>query len=218
VRPSLGLCLLAALALPLAGAMAQGSGSRFNYEMQLDGAEVYANPVIGSVTSSLSGTVFGGEGRLAFGPVGLELGYWQGSLNTQSGPASNEDIVEGKALLGITPVRWFRISAGPFARAYTTPAGTERWLSWRVQGRVEQQLVPETVRGYAELWFVASSTVNVVQPFTSGRGGRVGLRLAPPRWPAWLTLGYGIEQVRLGSGSRIDTVDRVTLGVGYSRR
>lgn len=214
--PLLGV--LAAVTLPLATLPAQGSGSRLYYELQLDGTEMYANPVIGSVASSLSGTLFGGEGRLALGPVGLDLGYWQGSLNTQSGPQPNEDVVEGKALLGISPVRWFRISAGPFARAYTTSAGTERWLSWRVQGRVEDQLVPETVRGYAELWFIASSTVNVVQPFTSGRGGRVGLRLEPSRWPVWLTLAYGIEQVRLGSGSRIDTVDRVTFGLGYSRR
>ena len=78
--------------------------------------------------------------------------------------------------------------------------------------------MPATVRGYAELWFVASSNVNVVQQFTSGRGGDVGLRLAPASWPVWLTLGYGIEQVRLGGGSRVDTVDRLRFGLGYTRR
>lgn len=208
--------LVVILALPLSGLAAQ-SPSRLYYEMQLDGSELYANPVIGSVSSSLSGTIFGGEGRIALGPVGLDLGYWQGTLNTQSGPQPSEDVVEGKALLGVSPVSWFRISAGPFARAYTTSAGTERWLSWRVQGRVEEPLVQGTVRGYAELWFIASSSVNVVQPFTSGRGGRLGLRVEPHRWPVWLTLGYGIEQTRLGSGSRIDTVDRITVGLGYSR-
>ena len=206
----LGLTLIAGA--PLA------AQSRLHYEFQLDGSAVHSMPVIGSVSSDLSGTLFGGEGRVGLGPVGLDLGYWQGSLTTKSGPASNEDVVEGKALLDVSPTGWFTISAGPFARAYTTPAGTERWLTWRVQGRVVDDLVPGTVRGYAELWFIASSNVNVVQPFTSGRGGNVGLRLAPATWPVWFTLGYGIEQIRLGSGSRVDTVDRLTFGAGYSRR
>jgi hypothetical protein len=193
-------------------------GSHLHFDVQLDGSTVHTNPVIGSVSSALSGTLLGGEGRVGLGPVSLEFGYWQGSLTSDSGPAANEDMVEGKALLGVSPVRWFTISGGPVARAYTTAAGTERWLSWRIQGRVDEELVPRTVQGYAELWFIASSTVNVVQPFTSGRGGRVGVRLAPAAWPLWVALGYGIEQIRLGSGSRIDNVDRVTLGVGYSRR
>ena len=201
-------------ALPLAAQ----SASRLHFELEAGGAAIHSMPVIGSVSSTLSGTIFGGETRVGLGPVSLDLGYWQGSLTSDSGPASNEDVVEGKALLGVSPIHWFTISAGPFARAYTTPAGTERWLTWRIQGRVEDELVPATVKGYAELWFVASSNVNVVQPFTSGRGGNVGLRLAPASWPVWLTLGYGIEQVRLGAGSRVDTVDRLSFGVGYSRR
>ena len=209
--------LLSALVV-LGAPLAAQSGSRLHFELQVDGAAVYSTPVIGAVSSALSGSVFGGESRVGLGPVALDLGYWQGSLTSKSGPASNEDMVEGKVLLDVSPTHWFTISAGPFARAYTTPAGTERWLTWRVQGRVQQDLVPETVRGYAELWFIASSNVNVVQQFTSGRGGNVGLRLAPASWPVWLTASYGIEQIRLGSGSRLDTVDRVTFGVGYSRR
>ncbi|HZH41554.1 MAG TPA: hypothetical protein VFD85_11105 [Gemmatimonadales bacterium] len=209
---------LALAALVACPALIAAQGSRFHFEIQLDGSTAHSNPVIGSVSSSLSGTLFGGEGRVGLGPVALDLGYWQGSLTSNSGPAANEDMVEGKALLGISPVHWFTISGGPMARAYTTAAGTERWLTWRIQGRVEEELVPRTVRAYAELWFIASSSVNVVQPFTSGRGGRVSVRLAPAAWPLWVTLGYGIEQIRLGSGSRIDNVDRVTLGLGYSRR
>lgn len=208
----------ALLVLLAAPALVSAQGARLRLDMQLDGSAVHSNPFIGNVASGLSGTLLGGEGRVGLGPVVLELGYWQGSLTSNTGPAGNEDVVEGKALLGVSPVRWFTISAGPVARAYTTNAGTERWLTWRIQGRVEEELVPETVRGDAELWFIASGTVNVVQPFTSGRGGRVGVRLAPARWPVWLTLGYGIEQIRLGDGSRIDNVDRVTLGVGFSRR
>jgi hypothetical protein len=210
--------LLATLsAIPPVSAVSAQSGSRLHFELQVDGSAVYSKPVIGSVSSALSGTLFGGEGQVGLGPVALDLGYWQGSLTAQSGPAANEDMVEGQALLGVSPVAWFTVSAGPVARAYTTAAGTERWLSWRVQGHVQDELVPQAVRGYAELWFIASSAVNVVQPFTSGRGGRVGLRLEPASWPVWFTLGYGIEQIRLGSGSRIDTVDRVTFGLGYGR-
>ena len=211
---AVGVTLASLAALPLAAQ----SGSRLQFELQAGGASIHSMPVIGLVSSTLSGTIVGGESRVGVGPVSLDVGYWQGSLTTSSGPASNEDVVEGQIFLGVSPIHWFTISGGPFARAYTTPGGTERWLMWRIQGRVEDELVPATVKGYAELWFVASSNVNVVQPFTSGRGGNVGLRLAPASWPVWLTLGYGMEQIRLGSGSRLDTVDRLTFGVGYTRR
>jgi hypothetical protein len=198
--------------------LVRAQGTRLRFDLQLDGSTAHSNPVIGSVSSALSGTLLGGEGRVGLGPVSLELGYWQGSLTSDSGPGANEDMVEGKALLGVSPLHWFTISGGPVARAYTTAAGTERWLTWRIQARVDEELVPQTVQGYAELWFIASGTVNVVQPFTSGRGGKIGVRLAPAAWPVFVSLGYGIEQIRLGSGSRIDNVDRVTLGLGYSRR
>jgi hypothetical protein len=209
-----GLLAIASLgALPLSA-----QSARLHFDLELNGASIHAMPVIGSVTSTLSGSLFGGQTTVGLGPVRLAIGYAQGSLTSNSGPASNEDVVEGKVLLGVSPIHWFTISGGPVARAYTTPAGTERWLTWRVQGRIEEELVPTTVQGYAELWFIASSNVNVVQPFTSGRGGDVGLRLAPASWPVWLRLGYGIEQIRLGDGSRVDTIDRLTFGLGYSRR
>lgn len=206
------------LAVVVAFPAAAQSASRLRFEAEAGGAALYSTPVIGSVSSSLSGTEFGGRGRVGLGPVSLDAGYWQGHLTSQSGPAADEDVVEGQLFLGVSPIHWFTISGGPFARAYTTGAGTERWLTWRVQGRVEDALVPGAVQGYAEVWFVASGNVNVVQPFSSGRGGNVGLRLAPASWPVWFSLGYGIEQIRLGSGSRIDTVDRVSLGLGYGRR
>jgi len=208
--------LVAVLALGVHPLSAQSP--RLHFELEADGASIHSMPVIGSVTSTLSGSLFGGQTTVGLGAVRLEIGYAQGNLTSTSGPASNENVVEGKALLGVSPIRWFTISGGPVARAYTTPAGTERWLTWRIQGRVEDELVPATVQGYAELWFIASSNVNVVQQFTSGRGGDVGLRLAPASWPVWLRLGYGIEQIRLGSGSRVDNIDRLTFGLGYTRR
>ena len=210
---SAALLLAAALAAPLAA-----QTSRLRADIELDGVAISSAPAIGSVNSYLSGSTFGGAGRLALGPVRLDLGYWQGSLTTQSGPAANEDVVEGQALLGIAPVRWLTLSGGPAARAYTTPGGTERWFTWRVQARVDEPLVEGVVSGYGEMWIVAATSVNVVQPFSSGRGGTFGLRVTPPRWPIWLTMGYGIEQIKLGDGSRLDTVNRVSFGVGYSRR
>jgi len=207
-----------AAALALAAPPLAAQSSRLRADFELDGAAVSSAPAIGAVNSFLSGGTFGGEGRFGLGPVRLDLGYWQGRLTGQSGPAVDEDVVEGKVLLGIAPTRWLTVSGGPYARAYTTPAGTERWFTWRVQARVDQPIVPTTVTGYAELWIVAATTVNVVQPFSSGRGGNVGLRVSPQRWPVWLTLGYGVEQIRLGDGARLDTVNRVTFGVGYSRR
>lgn len=203
----------------LAGAPLAAQGPRrLHYEFELAGSAIASMPVIGAVGSTLRGVTLGGEGRFGLGPLGLNIGYWQGHLSPDQGPAQAEDVVEGKVLLTVQPMRWLTLGGGPYARAYTTSAGTERWFTWRLQGRADGVIVPNAVRGYVELWAVASTTVNVVQPFSSGQGGEVGMRVYPPRWPVWLRLGYGIEQIRLGSGSRLDTVDRLTLGVGYSGR
>jgi hypothetical protein len=204
--------------LAAVGPLAAQGPRRVRYDFELDGSAISSMPLIGSVGSTLRGITFGGEGRAALGPVGLAVGYWQGHLSADAGPAQSEDVVEGKVLLTVQPVHWLTFGVGPFARAYTTSAGTERWFTWRVQARADGVIVPAVVRGYAELWAVASTSVNVVQPFSSGQGGEVGMRIYPPRWPVWLRLGYGIEQIKLGSGSRLDTVDRLTLGVGYSGR
>ena len=88
------------VALLVVGGPLAGQTPRLRVDVELDGATISSAPDIGAVGSYLSGTTFGGEGRLAFGPVRLNLGYWQGSLSNQSGPAVGEDVVEGKILLG----------------------------------------------------------------------------------------------------------------------
>ena len=64
------------------------------------------------------------------------------------------------------------------------------------------------LRGYVELWDVASADINVAESLDSGRGGEGGM-LFRVRPPVWLRLSYGIEHLRLGSGARLETVDRL---------
>src|SRR5690349_17268764 len=102
----------------------------------------------------------------------------------------------------MSAVHWFTISGGPMARAYTTAAGTARWLTWRIRGRGEDALVPRSGRAYGEFWCIGWSSVNVVRPVTSGGGGRVSVWFARAAWALWVTLFFFSSRRRHTSSLR----------------
>lgn len=166
---------------------------------------------------ALSGFVLGGEGGASWGPVSLRVGYVHGSLDPDTvGPASR-DHTEGFVLLGGRPVSGLEIAAGPHARAYVTSAGTQRWLFWELHARYETAIVRPLIHGYAELWNAVAGQVNVAEGFNSGRGGTAGIVFRPKGGRFALRLCYAIDETRLGSGKRRETVEGVTFAMGYGR-
>jgi hypothetical protein len=188
--------------------------SRFSGGLGVQGLHVLTE--VGPQVQRLSGTMLGGEGRLRFGPVRIHAEYWQGTVDPDSGAATSRDVVEGQLLLGVRPWAWLTLRVGPHARAYVTPAGTQRWLMWETQIRLEPVLVPGRVHGYLDVWRVAGASVNVPEAFSDGAGGAAGMVVQLARSPLWGRLGYGIERIRLGGG-RSESVDRLTLTVGIGR-
>jgi len=164
------------------------------------------------VMTEYTGTVLGGTGQLAVGPVALELGYWQGSLT----PA--RDVVEARALVGVRVGGWLVLRGGPHVRSYVTRAGTERWVLWQVRVRTEQALVGPGVRVHAEGWRTVAGEVNAPQAFDRAQGGEVGLTLRPARGPFWVRLAYGLDDAKLGGAVRRETVELLSLGVGIGGR
>jgi hypothetical protein len=208
------LAAAVAFAAPLTG---QGV-SKFHPLVEAGAASLTERSQVGATTLSWRGTVLGADARVRLGPVGVTLGYWQGSLTPQGGTGGESpDVVEGRVLVGVRPVSWLAVQAGPFARAYVTAAGTQRWFLWRVQARAESELVPDRARSFVSLWQVVSADVNVVEPFNSGRGGEAGVLVKLGHSPLWARLTYNIEQIRMGGGARLETVDRVAVGVAVGR-
>ncbi len=215
-RTAAGLAALACLTAPLA------AQSRLRPLVEASAASLLVRSEVGPTTMTLKGTVVGGEGHLELGRIGLILGYAQGTLSPAGGGgggggAASQDVVEGKVLIAVRPAPWLTLQGGPQARAYVTAGGTQRWLLWRVQARAEPELVPDRVRSFVALFQIVSADINVVEQFDRGRGGEVGVLARLGHSALWARLGYGIEQIRLGGGARLETVDRVAVSVAVGR-
>jgi hypothetical protein len=169
--------------------------------------------VPGSITG-LSGTLFGGEGRLLAGPVAVRLGYAEGSAST--GPI-RRDHVEGFLFVGFRPVPGLAIGGGPHAIAYSTDTTSERWLEWQVRGRYDAPLVDHWVNAYLDLWLGVAGSAGAVGQFGGGRGGGAGVEVRLGKTPLVARLGYQIGESKLEAGARRETTEGVTLGVGWSR-
>jgi hypothetical protein len=172
---------------------------------------------VGAAEEVLSGTLMGGEARVEGWGLALDIAYAQGDVTPDSGTPAARDVIEGRILLGNRPWRGLSVKAGPHVRSYVTASGTQRWFFWEARLRGEGTIVGR-VQVYAEIWRVLSGNVNVVEAFDGGQGGEAGLLLRLPRSPFWGRLAYGIERAKLGGGARLETVEGLSLAVGYGLR
>jgi hypothetical protein len=168
-------------------------------------------------TEALSAPGIGVEGSISLWRVALEGRYVQADLDPNTTRTLARDAAEGHLLLAVRATPWLSLATGPLSRSYETTLGSQRWVLWTVRARGAPVLVPNLVRGYAELWGAVPLDLSVAESWNSGWGGDVGLTLALPRLPVWLRVGYRFEQYRLGDGTRRETIDGATLSLGAGR-
>lgn len=171
----------------------------------------------GAGTETLSATGLGGDAVVSVWRLTLAGRYLQADLEPSTTETLARDAVEGHLLLGVRATPWLSLSTGPLARSYETTLGHQRWVLWTLRARGTPALVPDLVRGYAELWWALPIDVDVPESWNSGWGGDVGLALALPRFPLWLRVGYRFEQYRMGDGTRRETIDGALLSLGVGR-
>ena len=206
-------CALAVLA-PLAGAGAQGlTGSAGG-----SAGSVRSTATLGGASVAFSGAMIGGEGHVGIGRVSVDVAYLQGTLNPDTGSAESRDYVEGELLLSVVALRGLMVRVGPHARAYISSAGTQRWLFWTGRVRGERTLIAPVVSGFVEGWLALSADVNVSEAFDNARGAVVGLSVRLPGPPFYGRLSYGIERARMGGGARLETVEGLSVVVGFGGR
>jgi len=173
-------------------------------------------------TSSDAGTAAGFAGSVRFRRLELDVRYAEGTLQPADGNSESRDLVEGAVALRFVGTPWLSVEMGPHARHYATQSGAERWLTWRLGGRVETAIVGTSVRGYAMLWRGLGLEVNVPPGSGSAHGGEVGVTvdLGPGggRGPLWVALVYGIDQAQVQGAARRETVETLTLTAGLRRR
>lgn len=216
---SAGLRLLVVL-VAVDCAAGSAAAQRIVVGAALWGAGVKARSVYPGGREALSGPVVGFDVRLSRGGWGLKLGYGQGSLDPDSLGPNPRDYVDGFVDVSYRPLPALELGLGPYARAYTSDRGTQRWLFWQLRARYEAGIVSPDVRGYAEVWTGFAGQVNAAEPYTGSRGGAAGLQWRLTRLrgsPVTLTLGYLIDAARAGDGARTETVERTWLGLGVGR-
>jgi hypothetical protein len=161
--------------------------------------------------SRTTGTVFGGLASARFGRFELEGHYLQGALEAR-------DLVQGQLAVAYDATPWLTARTAARARAYVTPAGTERWVTWLLGVRVEAPLIGSTVRGDVGLWRALALSANVGSTEgRSGRGGDAGITWQIPSRPLWLRLAYGIDRSAVSGAGRRETLEAFTLTVGVRR-
>ena len=201
--------------LAAAGLAAQGlTGS-----LGAIGGAVRSKAVVGTTTEVGAGAVIGVEGRVGIGPVSVDLSYAQGTLNPEVAGAESRDYVEGDAYLSVVTFPGVILRAGPHARAYISETGTQRWLFWTGHLRGDFSLITSpAIVAFAEAWLAWSADVNVSEEFDRARGAIVGMSARIPGSLFYGRLSYGIEQARMGGGTRVDDVESLTVVVGFGRR
>ena len=163
----------------------------------------------------LQGAIKAAMGRASLWRFELDLGYSEGSLTDGQGTLAPREFVEGNLLLGIRPVRWLALKAGPHSRGFVQNGVTERWLFWEGRIRADGFVAGPAVRGYIEVGSAFSGTTrNAAGAFGNSRGGEAGVIVRLPRIPVWVQLGYGVERSRLAVPTPLDAVERFIFGVG----
>lgn len=167
---------------------------------------------------ALSGFAAGWQARFVSGRVSLEASYAQGRLTADTGSAVSRSLVEGSLALAVRATPWLVIKAGPRLRGYVAPGGTERWVFWEARARGESAIIPGVLQAHVAGWVALASSVNVDPGAGGAHGAEAGLTLRLGQSPFFARLGYAVDRAALANDGRTETVEAVSLGVGFGGR
>ena len=175
----------------------------------------------GSLQERLTGVTWGFEGRVMWWRLLVDLRYLEGSLSTDAGD-TERDMAEGEAFIGILPLSWVTVKGGAHIRSYFTGDIIERWVFWEVRMRAEVPVFRPTSRSFAlysylEAWTPLSVDVNVPESVDGGGGLEGGMMFRLAHVPIWAQLAYRIDHVKLGDGTRRETMQQLIFAIGLGR-
>ena len=182
--------------------------------LSASGTALRSRTAIAGSSTRLSGTLVGGEGGLIRGPFEVRVSYAEGSASTG---AIRREHVEGTLFAGVRPVSGLTIGVGPHAIAFSTDSTNERWVELQTRARYDGPIIERLVRAYIEGWIAVAGSAGAAGQFGRGRGGGAGLEMRLGSTPLIGRLGYAISESRLRADARRETVEGLTLSIGYGR-
>jgi len=204
--------LVVALAT-LAAGTPLAAQNRWNVSFGAEGGTEIARSRIGPARERVSGLVLGGEAVATRGRFVARLRYGQGRVTNDS---AGRDVAEGEALLGYKARPWLTVWFGPHARTFVFLGQSDRrWLHWSGRVTARGTLFPGRLESFVELWQGITGSLNRPAESATGGGAEAGLVVRLARKPVWGRLAYRIEQGRASGGTRRETVEAITLTVGF---
>lgn len=173
-------------------------------------------------TTARSGLAWSLDGTATRGWFTLAVRYLQGGLGSDD-PDRDTDVVEGEAILWVSPVHWGSLGFGRQLRAFVEPGGTEHWTMWQLRGRGIARLTG-TFTAYGELWTVLGAGLPGDASLGRGLGLEGGLNVdvarliggLPPS--AHVQIRYRVNGLSVGEAGRRETVESFVLVLGIGRR
>jgi len=203
--------LVLAFAVALCGASV--AEAQWNVSFGVGGGQEIARSRVGTVRERVSGLVLGAEAVATRGRLAARLRYGQGRVTNDS---AGRDVAEGEALLGYKARPWLTVWVGPHARTFVVPGQSDkRWLLWSGRVTARGSLFPGRVESFVELWQGFTGRLSAPAGSAAGGGAEAGLEVRLARRPVWGRLAYRIEQGRVSGGGRRETVEAITLTVGF---
>ena len=204
-----------ALVLALGVSVATCRLDKWQLSFGVSGGQEIARSRIGTTRERVSGMVFSGEGAATRGRFALRLRYGQGRVTNDT---AGRDVAEGEALVGYKARPWLTVWVGPQARTFVVPGESDRrWLLWTGRVTARGTLFPGRVSSFVELWQGFAGRLSRPAESVTGGGAEAGLDLRLARHPVWGLLACRIEQGRAGNIGRRETVEAITLTVGFDR-
>ncbi len=204
-------------------------GSLLTPVAQLAGQAVAARAVIAIPRSSVSlnGAPERTQGVWGGAALDLRLGNFtvtgsgvRGQLTPLNGTAALQQDAGQLAVQGRYQLRpWLGIALGYTARAFSSPAGRQRWDLWGARATLSRSLGGPDVRADASLVVLPVVDVTGQPGATYGWGSEVGVSAAPERVPVVLRVEYRIERFTFPRISdRSEQFEALTLSVGVRVR
>ena len=201
--------------MALCAASTAQAQSRWKLSFGIGGGQELARSSVVATRERVSGAVFGGEGVATRGHFAARVRYGQGRVTNDT---AGRDVAEGEVLLGYNARPWLTVWFGPHARTFVVPGQSDRrWLLWSGRVTARGTLFPGRVQSFVELWQGLTGSLSRPAESATGSGAEAGVDVHLARRPIWGRLAYRIEQGRANAIGRRETVEAITLTVGFDR-
>lgn len=162
----------------------------------------------------LEGLLYGVEGRGSWWRLHARGEFRQGRLD-RDGPGGSSRVILARAGIGLRPVRWIALTAGPRITSVDLGGEDELIVRWQVEMHASGPIVDGIATAFASVdGSVGGTDMSWDDPLRSV-GGEVGLLLGGIESPVWGRIGYRVHRELL-SGGPWQSGEVVYLSLGLS--